>query len=197
MNDNKFDELIQQFRKLFGLSYKKTEQKLISLIYNEYLIQEIINGLGDVKAYLGICPICSGVMLDHKCVFCSDKSRDQTVLCVVENYSNALKIAKTNTYKGMFHILTGLFSVKQKSERVETSLKNMIKRIKDTPELSELIIATPATIEGELTARIIKKEIESLKNPFKITMLAKGIPLGGSLDYVDEYTLKTSLKNRR
>ena len=199
LNDHEseiFHNSIENLRNQFKISRKKAEQQLISFVYNPRTFNELLDSLQSIKAIFSVCEQCSGIMVEKKCSFCSDALRNHKLICVVENYSDALNIAKTGLYNGNYHILTGLMSLKKPFPQVENSIEKLLQRISETTE--EVIIALSATMEGEMTIELITTKIRSMfGGKLKISTLARGIPMGGSLDYIDDHTLKASFKNRK
>ena len=129
------------------------------------------------------------------CIFCADPKRDSSILCVVETWHEALAIEKTEGYKGLFHVLGGSICPLEGIGPDDLSIGLLIKRVAEHKEIKELILATNQTPEGEATAAFIAKKLESYS--LAITCLARGIPVGSSLEIMDKLTVYKALSERR
>ncbi|WP_338964694.1 toprim domain-containing protein [Spiroplasma endosymbiont of Sarcophaga carnaria] len=133
-------------------------------------------------------------MQNNVCLFCQNDLRDQTKLCVVSNFFDVIKIEAKKFFNGVYHVLNGEINVKNGITPDKLTFPVLESRMNDKI-IKEVIIAVGATFEGEVTAQYLKTVLQ----PFnvKISRLARGIPIGGSLDYVDEVTLKQALEGRK
>ena len=196
MSDSKvkeIEDLIKIVSKLPGLGPKSAQRIVLKLINNrEDLIKPLTNTLAQDYKNVVRCNICGNLKsLNSNCI-CSNKKYDQ--ICVVENLADMFAVQSTGIFKGSYHILGGtLPSFEGQKTGNGLLVESLINRIKKN-SVKEVILATSASIEGETTAHYIS---DSLKNSkVKITRLAKGVPVGGSIEHLDDGTLFSAFKNR-
>jgi len=186
------NHLIEEFTRFPGIG-RKTAQRLVFHILkapDEYAVH-FSEALMDMKMKIINCSQCGSITEEDPCLICSDNTRNQNIICVVEDSTNVFAFEKTNSYRGLYHVLGGLLSPLDGVGPNELNINSLIDRIK--PE-GELVIATNPSIEGDATALYISKILKD-KN-YKITRLARGIPVGGALEYTDEATLLQALEGR-
>ena len=187
------EELIKIISKLPGLGPKSAKRIVLKLINNrEELAKPLVNTLAQVYKNVIRCKICGNLKsINSNCV-CSDKKYDQ--ICVVENIADMWVIQSTGIYKGHYHILGGtLPSFENKSTGNGLLIESLINRVKQN-SIKEVILATSASIEGETTSHYISDSLKNTK--VKITRLAKGVPVGGEIEFLDDGTLFSAFKNR-
>jgi len=196
MSDSKvkeIEDLIKIVSKLPGLGPKSAQRIVLKLINNrEDLIKPLTNTLAQVYKNVVRCNICGNLKsLNSNCI-CSNKKYDQ--ICVVENLADMFAVQSTGIFKGSYHILGGTLPSFE-SQRTGNGLlvESLINRIKKN-SVREVILATSASIEGETTAHYISDSLKDTK--VKITRLAKGVPVGGSIEHLDDGTLFSAFKNR-
>ena len=186
--------LAEQFAKLPGIGMK-TAQRLAYFVMGmsdedaQAFADAIINAHSTVKE----CSICCNLTDSGVCPICSDDMRDPSTICVVETPKDITAFERTNEYKGVYHVLHGLISPLDGVTPEQIRIKELLDRIKKGG-VKEVIMATNATVEGELTAMYISKLIKP--KGIKVTRLAYGIPVGGDLEYADEVTLTRALEGR-
>lgn len=188
------EKLIESYKKLPTIGYK-TAERLAYATLN--LSQEDVEFFIDsLKASLNVkkCPNC-GVYFDDKCPICSDKTRDKKTLLVVSNSKDIYAIEKSDVYHGMYFALNGTLSAIHGRTMETTLLNQLFKKVDEQKEIEEIILALETSLEGELTAACIVKHLKDKK--IKITRLAYGIPLGTSIEYIDELTISQSIKGRQ
>ena len=196
MSDNNVKEiqdLIKIISKLPGLGPKSAKRIVLKLINNrEELIKPLTNTLAQVYKNVVRCNVCGNLKsLNSKCT-CSTKKYDQ--ICVVENIADMWVIESTGIYKGHYHILGGtLPSFENKNSGNGLLIESLVNRVKKDL-IKEVIIATSASIEGETTSHYISDSLKDTKA--KITRLAKGVPVGGEIEFLDDGTLFSAFKNR-
>ena len=170
-------------------------------------IENLISTISDLKNEVKICELCfnpfqplPNVLVEGKaagelCEICQNPNRDKTLICVLEKETDLIPIEKTKKYNGLYFILGGTVSALKKTDIEKLKIKELEARIKNHPEIQEIIIATNPTAEGETTALYL----ERLLKPFgkKMTRLGRGLPVGGELEYADEETLSSALESRR
>lgn len=192
MKNKVYENVVENISKNNGLTKKTTQRLLNDLIKNKTALDDFVKDLKIVKASISICKICNYYEVDKLCVICSDKIRNQNIICVVSSQLDVENIEKNDQYKGLYHILESEIDLNKNKSANEVGIEQLVKRL---DESKELILALNATFEGELTANYIYQETKKLK--INITRIAKGIPMGGSLDYMDESTLMNAFKNRK
>ena len=187
------EDLIKIVSKLPGLGPKSAQRIVLKLINNrEDLIKPLTNTLAQVYKNVVRCNICGNLKsLNSNCI-CSNKKYDQ--ICVVENLADMFAVQSTGIFNGSYHILGGtLPSFEGQKTGNGLLVESLINRIKKN-SVKEVILATSASIEGETTAHYISDSLKDSK--VKITRLAKGVPVGGSIEHLDDGTLFSAFKNR-
>ena len=187
------EDLIKIISKLPGLGPKSAKRIELKLINNrEELIKPLTNTLAQVYKNVVRCDICGNLKsLNSKCI-CSNKKYDQ--ICVVENIADMWVIESTGIYKGHYHILGGTLPSFESKDTVNgLFIESLVNRVKKN-SVKEVILATSASIEGETTAHYISDSLKDTK--VKITRLAKGVPVGGEIEFLDDGTLFSAFKNR-
>ena len=184
-------KVIESFSKFPGIG-KKTAHRLALYVLktNNTEIQLLAQLLLDVKNKISTCKLCHNISENELCEICQDDKRDKSIICVCEEPSDIQLIEKTG-FKGLYHVIGGLLSPLDGIGPDDLNLDSLLAKSQNA---SELIIATDASIEGDATALYIQKIIVS--NSVKITRLARGLPVGGHLEYVDEATLTRSINDR-
>lgn len=188
------DKLIEQFARLPGIG-RKTAQRLAFHILDmsadeaKRFADAIINAHENIV----YCSVCQNISDKPVCPICSSGTRDKSTVCVVEDPRDVMAIERTNEYNGLYHVLHGVISPLDDVGPDDIKIKELTQRIADG-SVSEVIMATNPTAEGEVTAMYISK----LLKPFgiKVSRLAYGIPVGGDLEYADEVTISRSLEGR-
>ena len=140
-----------------------------------------------------MCNICGNVSDAERCVVCSSNSRNRSIICVVEDLRDVIAIENTSQFKGKYHVLGGVINPMEGVGPEELQIDSLLKRIQIN-QTTELIIALPSTMEGDTTSFYITKKLKGFE--IKITTLARGIPIGGELEYADELTLGRSILER-
>ncbi|MCF7845298.1 MAG: recombination mediator RecR [Candidatus Pacebacteria bacterium] len=165
-------------------------------------IDSLINNLQELKKSVKSCEICFRSVLKNEklCSVCENKKRNHETICVVEKEADLVSIEKTGEYKGIYFILGGSVSPLRKDDFKKIRGEDLRKRVEDPssfglPEIKEVIIATNQTTEGDATAIYISRILEKYK--VKVTRIGRGLPTGGEIEYADEETVSSALKNRR
>ena len=140
------------------------------------------------------CSVCGNLTDEDPCAICSDSSRREDIICVVESPRDVMAMERIKEYNGLYHVLHGVISPMEGIGPEDINLKSLIQRLQAN-DVKELIIATNTNIEGEATAMYIARLIKPAG--IKVTRIAHGIPVGGDLEYADEVTLLKSLEGRR
>ena len=192
-NVKEIEDLIKIVSKLPGLGPKSSRRIVLKLINNrEEIIKPLTNTLAQVYKNVVRCKICGNLKsLNSECA-CSSKKYDQ--ICVVDNIADMWVIQNSGIYKGHYHILGGtLPSFENKNNNNGLLVDSLIARVKKN-SIKEVILATSASIEGETTSHYISDSLKNLE--VKITRLAKGVPVGGEIEFLDDGTLFSAFKNR-
>ena len=192
-NVKEIEDLIKIISKLPGLGPKSARRIVLKLINKrEDLIKPLTNTLAQVYKNVVRCKNCGNLKSNNSNRICSNKKYDQ--ICVVENIADMWVIESTGIYKGHYHILGGtLPSFEGKNSGNGLLIESLINRVKKD-SVKEVILATSASIEGETTSHYISDSLKGTK--VKITRLAKGVPVGGEIEFLDDGTLYSAFKNR-
>jgi recombination protein RecR len=193
-NTKEIEDLIKIVSKLPGLGPKSAKRIVLKLINNrEEIIKPLTNTLAQVYKNVIRCKICGNLKSVNSSCICLSKKYDQ--ICVVENLADMFVIEGAGIYKGHYHILGGtLPSFEGKNSGNGLLIKSLVERVTNN-SVKEVILATSASIEGETTAHYISDSLKDTKA--KITRLAKGVPVGGEIEFLDDGTLFSAFKNRR
>ncbi|MBI5167644.1 MAG: recombination protein RecR [candidate division NC10 bacterium] len=187
--------LIEELQRLPGIG-PKTAQRLA--FYLLKVPREEASVLAytilEMKDRIRVCSICFNIGEEDKCKICRDGTRDETLLCVVEEPNDLLAIERTREYKGYYHVLQGSLSPLEGRGPEDIRARELINRLKDG-QVREVIIATNPNVEGEATAFYLGKLLKPIG--VRITRIAMGLPMGGDLEYADEVTLSRALEGRR
>lgn len=190
------DRLESAFRRFPGVGPKQAERLSIYVLRaSNSEVEELISALRAVKSSVKVCRQCYNYTEQDICAICSDKSRDASIICVVEDPQDVAAVEKTRSFNGFYHVLGGPISPMDGASADSVRLNELLTRIKNSSGLvREVIIATDPDTEGESTALYLAGMLKSIVP--KITRIAYGMPLGGDLDYTDEMTLGCALKGR-
>ena len=195
MYPDSLKNLIESFKFLPGIGEKTAERLAFSVLdLEEEQVSLFSNSLIDVKQRIHPCPICNTFTDDEKCFICNDFSRDNDVLCVVEDTKNVFLFEKLGMFHGKYYVLEGLISPLDGINPEDIGLDKLIDRVKNE-KFKEIIFAFRPSIEGETTALYIKRVLDGLG--VKITRLASGVPMGADMEYVDSLTLERALNDRK
>lgn len=187
--------LIEEFSKLPGVGVK-TAQRLTFFVLRSPTDQarRLAEAIMRVKESIIYCSRCFNITETDPCPTCSNPSRDQELICVVEEPLDVLALEKTGVYKGLYHVLHGALSPVEGIGPKDLRIDELLKRVKGS-KVREVILATNPNFEGEYTADFIRRELKPLG--VRVTGLARGLPIGGDLEYADEGTLSRALEGRR
>ncbi|AHF57148.1 recombination mediator RecR [Spiroplasma eriocheiris] len=191
---NNYDEIIEELKTILGVGKKVAERIFNKLVTNPNVNTNLSELLSQIKEQFSQCPICFSLMKDNQCLFCYNDLRDNTKLCIVTNVFDVFTFEKARIFNGLYHVLNQEINVKNGITPDKITVKELESRLNDKI-INEVIIAVSSTFEGEVTAQYLKNIIE--KYHIKVSRLARGIPIGGTLDYIDEATLKQALEGRK
>lgn len=189
-------ELIDSLRVLPGVGPKSAQRMALTLLERQRpgglrLSQALEKALNQVEH----CQQCRNLSEQPLCGLCLDAGRDDTQLCVVESPMDVIALEQSGGYHGRYYVLLGRLSPLDGIGPIELGLPQLIERLRASPQLSELIVATNPTVEGEATAHYLREAIRDL--PLVVTRIAHGVPVGGELEFVDGSTLSHALSGRR
>jgi len=186
--------LIEHFKQLSGVGEKTAERYALSLIdLDETELKDFSESISLIKQTFQKCTICGHLSESDICSICKDETRNDNLICVVENYKSVFMFEKTAKFKGKYHVLGGLISPIDGINPEDLNIAPLVSRCKD--KKMELIIALKPTIEGDTTTLYLKKILE--KYNLKITRLSYGIPVGADIDYLDVLTLERAILDRK
>ena len=189
------ESIIKIFSKMPGLGPRSAQRLVFHLIKKrEIILNQLILSLENLNNKIKYCEICGNVSLDTMCEVCSDKSRDNGLVCVVEDISDLWAMNRSGAFNGVFHVLGGLLSPIEGIGPEELKISTLSQRVA-SGSVKEIVLALGATITGQTTANYIFQELE--KYSIKITSLAQGVPVGGELDYLDYSTIVAAFNARR
>ena len=187
-------ELINQFERLPGIG-KKTAQRLAYNILElpPERAEKFAEALVNARRKIHFCKKCQGLTDLEVCAICDNNERDQTVICVVAEPKDVMAFERTREYNGLYHVLHGVISPLDGIGPDQLRIKELMARL-GSGEITEIIMATNPNVEGEATASYISRLVKPMG--IKVSRLAYGIPVGGDLEYADEFTLARALEGR-
>ena len=186
--------LAEQFAKLPGIGMKSAQRLAYHVMsMTDAEAKAFADAIITAHKTVHTCKMCQNLTDKELCPICDDPRRDHSVICVVEDPKDITAFERTKEYNGVYHVLHGLISPIDGVTPDKLKIKELLARINDD-DISEVIMATNPTVEGEATAMYISKLLKPLD--IKVTRLAFGLPIGGSLEYADEITLYKALENR-
>lgn len=187
-------KLIDSFMKLPGIGPKTASRLAFHVLdMKEDDVVGFAKALVDVKRELTYCSVCGHITDTDPCYICEDKTRDQSMICVVEETKDVIAMEKMREYKGLYHVLHGAISPMEGVGPEDINVPSLLTRLRDE-HVQELILATNPNIEGESTAMYIARLVKPIR--IKVTRLAHGLPVGGDLEYADEVTLSKAITGR-
>ncbi len=186
------NDLIDEFSRFPGIG-RKTAQRMAFYVLNsnDNLANDLSNSILTLKSKIRFCEKCYGISEDKLCMICSNPRRDRSTICVVENPADIYTFEKTSIFKGLYHVLGGVLSPLDGIGPDQLEIKSLLERVE--PE-NEVLVATNATIEGEATCLYLANLLE--ERAVKVTRLARGLPMGGDLEFVDDATIMRAIEDR-
>jgi recombination protein RecR len=177
-----------------GIGKKSAERIAFHILTKPGTGEKILHSLEKVLSEIKFCSKCGNITVENLCHICASPQRDSSILCVVEKPMDVFAIERSNSFNGLYHVLGGLLSPLDNTYPADINIDSLIKRVK-TEEISEVIIATNPTTEGEATALYIEENLKD--SGAKITRIARGIPFGTDIDFADDLTLMRALEDRQ
>jgi recombination protein RecR len=188
-------DLIDHLRRLPGIGAKGAQRLAFHILKTPREdAEQLCDAIRGVKERVTYCSICNNITDADPCVFCSSGSRDQRIICVVEEPQNVNVVEKTGGFKGAYHVLMGVLSPLHGVGPDDLKIKGLLDRV-GGGRVEEVILATSPTVEGEATALYLARLLKPLG--LKVTRIAMGIPVGSDLEYTDEITMTRAMEGRR
>ena len=196
MVDGVIGELIDQLGKLPGIGPKSAQRIALYVVQNpHYDPSTLADILATIRSTIRFCETCGMITSDNQCAICLDARRDESVICVVEEPLDVQAIERTREFTGLYHVLHGAISPVEGIGPENLKIGELLQRIRRSePPMRELLLATNPNLEGEATAMYIARLTKPLG--LRVTRLARGLPMGGDLEYADEVTLGRALAGR-
>jgi recombination protein RecR len=189
------ERLINELARLPGIGPKSAARLTFYLLRTaDDQALDLAQALQDLKERTQFCSTCFNITEEDPCLICQDTGRDQTVLCVVEEPLDVLAIERSRAYNGRYHVLHGAISPVEGVGPEDLRIAELVERV-ERGNFSELILATNPTLEGESTALYLQRRLA--REGLRLTRLARGLPVGGDLEYTDEITLGRALEGRQ
>jgi len=187
--------LIDELKKLPGIGSKSAQRLAFHILRSSGEDAEALAGaVRDVKANLRLCSVCNNITDVDPCIYCSSPTRNQRLVCVVEEPTNIAAIEKTKHFNGAYHVLHGSLSPLHGVGPEQLRINNLMRRV-ESGEVDEVIIATNPTVEGEATATYLSQQLK--RQGLRVTRIAMGIPVGSDIEYTDEITMLKAMEGRR
>ena len=187
--------LIEELKKLPGVGGKTAQRFAFHILRASDDVAELLAAaIRDVKASLRLCSICNNITDVDPCTYCTSPTRNQRLVCVVEEPTNIAAVEKTRHYNGVYHVLHGALSPLHGIGPEQLRISNLVRRV-EAGNVDELILATNPTVEGEATATYISRLFKP--SAVKITRIATGVPVGSDIEYADEVTMQKAMEGRR
>lgn len=197
MSGNIIEELTASFSKLPGIG-KKSAARLVNhlLKADDVYIHNFSRQLIELKERIKPCSVCGSWTEGDPCPICSNPIREQNLICVVEQPQDVATIEEAGGYTGLYHVLGGVIAPLDGIGPEELNIASLIHRIQNSQSVTEVILATNPTFEGDSTALYVQRLLQEKCPNIKVTRLATGIPVGGDLEYADKLTLARSFRGR-
>src|ERR1700758_1978908 len=187
--------LIDELKKLPGVGAKSAQRLAFHILRSSDDDAEALAvAVRDVKANLRLCSVCNNITDVDPCVYCISPTRNQRLVCVVEEPTNIAAIEKTKHFNGVYHVLHGYISPLHEIGPEQLRIANLMRRV-DTEQVDEVILATNPTVEGEATATYLSGQLR--RAGLRVTRIATGIPAGSDIEYADEITMLQAMEGRR
>jgi recombination protein RecR len=187
--------LIDELKKLPGIGSKSAQRLAFHILRSSDEDAEgLATAVRDVKANLRLCSVCNNITDVDPCVYCSSPTRNQRLVCVVEEPTNIAAIERTKHFNGAYHVLHGSLSPLHGVGPEQLRTNNLMRRV-EAGDVDEVIIATNPTVEGEATATYLSQQLK--RQGLKVTRIAMGIPVGSDIEYTDEITMLKAMEGRR
>ncbi len=195
MSDNHIEQLIKIIAKLPSLGTRSARRIVLHLLKKkETIIPQLIKSLEDVSENIKVCEVCGNYDTSSPCSICASLSREDKLLCVIQDISDLWALERGGLYKGKYHVLGGVLSAIEGITPDDLNIDKLLDRI-NQENITEIILALPATVDGQITMHYISSLLKD--KDIKVSTLAQGIPVGAELDYMDDGTIKLALDLRK
>ncbi|MDR1025841.1 MAG: recombination mediator RecR [Lactobacillus sp.] len=189
------DKLVKLVAKLPSLGARSSRRIVLQLLQKrDTLFLPLIEALTDVANNVKTCEICGNFDTQSPCSICEDEKRKNGILCVVQDVADLWAMERVSFFKGKYHILGGILSALDGVTPEDLNIESMLARVTEE-EISEVILALPATVDGQITAHYLTARLKD--SNVKVSTLAQGIPMGAELDYMDEGTIQLAVNSRK
>lgn len=185
---------IDELSKLPSIGKKTAQRLALHLLKTDKTnVDNLVNAIADLREKIRLCEVCFNLSVDTKCDVCKSAKRDRSTICVVEEASDIIAIERTNEFKGLYHVLGGVLSPLSGTGVEDLHIQELIKRLHDS-EVKEIILALNPDTEGDTTSLYLAKLIKPLN--LKVTRIARGLPIGGDLEFADDATIGRAVLGR-
>lgn len=189
------EKAVSEFAKLPGVGRRTALRLVLYLLRRDKKdVLAFAEAISDLVQNVKYCSVCHSISDEDVCPICSDSRRDKTTVCVVENIQDVMAIENTRQYKGLYHVLGGVISPMDGIGPSDLQIESLVKRVQEGT-VKEVILALGSTMEGDTTNFYISKRIATAGD-IKVSVIARGISVGGEIEYTDEVTLGRSILNR-
>lgn len=192
------EDAVSEISRLPGIGKKTALRLALHLLkQKESVSEDLANSIISLRKDIKYCNICHNISDSETCSICTGNRRDRRLICVVEDIPDVLAIENTSQYNGLYHVLSGVISPIQGIGPDELNIESLLDRIRNPrseEKVKEVILALPATMEGDTTSFYITRKLKEFH--IKVSTIARGIPIGGELEYTDEVTLGRSILTR-
>jgi recombination protein RecR len=190
-------QVVESFERLPGIGPKTAERLTFYLLHvPQGELDRFARSVQNLRIGTVTCSICFNVGETDPCDVCSDPHRDKSVVCVVEQPLDVIALEKSRKFKGLYHVLHGKIDPLNNIGPDELRIHELVARIQKSDEITEVILATNPTMEGEATAMYIAKQLKSLNPDVKISRIGRGLPIGSDIEYADPTTLERAMEGR-
>lgn len=196
MSDTKmqpFDQLVRELSSLPGFGKRSAQRAALSLLKNRSKINKLIHNLKEVDEKVEECQTCGNLSLSNPCHLCTNQERNQSVICVVEGVDDLWAMERSEFFDGVYHVLGGVVSAIDGIGPDDLRFKELVQRI-ENKNVSEVILALGASVDGSTTGHLLARRLK--EKGVKVTTLARGMPMGSEVDYLDAGTLTLALNGR-
>ncbi|MBR4927258.1 MAG: recombination protein RecR [Alphaproteobacteria bacterium] len=195
MSSSEIEQAISLLSKLPTLGPRSARRAILFLLTKkETHFEPLITALQSVHDNIKTCPVCGNMDTQMPCSVCSDATRNKSLICVVQDVADLWALERAGAFKGVYHVLGGVLSALDGIGPDELEIVSLIQKV-SAESVSEVILALPATMEGQTTAHYLSDRLAA--SGVKVSALSRGVPVGGELDYLDDGTLQMAFKARR
>jgi len=198
MYSKSIENLIAAFKKLPSVGERTAERYVFRLLKSgRGEVNELRVALDTLLKNTRSCAVCWNFTDTTPCPICANTKRDHSIVCVVADPQDIPALEKTNAFSGVYHVLRGMLDAHDEDSLGATKIKELARRVKNDKNIKEIILALNPDLPGETTAMYLEKILKKINPKIKVTRLARGLPMGSDLQYADEVTLESALKNRK